>query len=297
MLNGVINVDKPAGMTSHDVVARVRRIAGQKRVGHAGTLDPDATGVLLVCLGHATRLSDLLAEQGKRYVATLALGAITTSEDASGEILEVQDASGVTREALEAVAARFVGEIEQVPPMVSAVHHEGQRLYDLARKGIIVERAARKVRFDAVIVLGFTAGERATATLDVLCGKGAYIRTLCADIGAALGVGGHMTTLRRTRVGRFEAEDATSITLERLQQDGAAAHLTRASDALSFLPERCVAASELADLWNGKDLPAASCANPGALVRLTDETGELLALGTVVDGGAWVHPGKVFKGE
>ncbi|MDR3710589.1 MAG: tRNA pseudouridine(55) synthase TruB [Capsulimonadaceae bacterium] len=297
MLSGVINVDKPAGMTSHDVVARVRRIAGQKKVGHAGTLDPDATGVLLVCLGHATRISDLLAEQGKCYRAVLALGATTSTEDASGTIIEEHDASSITRDALIEVTERFIGEVDQIPPMVSAVHHEGQRLYDLARKGIVVERAARRVRFDAIAVLDFTPGERAAATLDVACGKGAYIRTLCADIGAALGAGGHMASLRRTRVGRFETESESSVTLERLQEDGAAAHIVRPSDAVSFLPERRIETREIADLFNGKDLPAGPGASPGALVRLTDDDDELLALATVTADGARVHPDKVFKRE
>ena len=293
MLHGIVNVDKPAGMTSHDVVAIVRRVAGQKRVGHAGTLDPDATGVLLVCLGHATRLSDLLAEQGKSYRATISLGTATTTEDASGEPVEVRDASGVTRSDLEAAAARFVGEIDQIPPMVSAVHHEGKRLYELARKGIVVERAARRVRFDSIAVLEFDPGERGEATIDVVCGKGAYIRTLCADIGAALGCGGHMGSLRRTRVGRFRVDDPTSVTIERLRDEGAAAHVVTMCEALAFLPERIVDDAEAADLLNGRDLLAREILTPGALVKLT-RNGALLALG-ISTAQATIHPDKVFR--
>ena len=152
--NGILNIDKPAGMTSHDVVARVRRLARIKRVGHAGTLDPDATGVLLVCLGTATRLAEYLAAAGKAYRATLALGATTTTEDASGNVLTRADASGVGEPTLRAVLPRFVGEIEQTPPMVSAVHHEGRRLYELAREGITVERSARTISVGRIDLRG-----------------------------------------------------------------------------------------------------------------------------------------------
>jgi len=176
-MNGVLNIDKPAGMTSHDVVARVRRIAHLKRVGHAGTLDPDATGVLLVCLGAATRISDFLADEGKQYWATLALGVTTTTEDASGEVLTKSDASHLTEADLAAVLPRFLGDVSQIPPMVSAVHHEGRRLYELAREGITVERAARTIRIAALVMADFMPGEVATATLDIACGKGTYIRT------------------------------------------------------------------------------------------------------------------------
>ena len=295
MVSGVLNIDKPAGMTSHDVVARVRRIAHQKRVGHAGTLDPDATGVLLVCLGHATRIADLLAEQGKRYRATLALGSATTSQDATGEILERRDASGITRERLLELLPQFIGEIEQIPPMVSAVHHEGKRLYELARKGIVVERTARIIRIDAIDLLSFEPGPDATATIDVVCGKGAYIRTLCADIGEALDVGGHMATLRRTRIGRFEAGDATSVTLETLEKDGALAHLTSASEAISFLALLRVPDDQMTYLNNGKDLCNSLGLPSGELVRLVSEAGDLVGLGRTVDGR--VHPEKVFKEE
>jgi len=295
VVNGVLNIDKPAGMTSHDVVARVRRIAHQKRVGHAGTLDPDATGVLLVCLGHATRIADLLAEQGKRYRATLMLGTTTTSEDATGEILERRDAYVITHERLQELLPQFIGEIEQIPPMVSAVHHDGKRLYELARKGIVVERTARTIRVDSIDLLSFEPGPNATATLDVVCGKGAYIRTLCADIGGALDVGGHMATLRRTRIGRFEAGDATSVTLEELEKDGVQDHLISASEAISFLALLRVQENQMADLKNGKDLCNILGLPSGELVRLVSEAGGLVGLGRIVDDH--VHPEKVFKDE
>ncbi len=297
MINGVLNIDKAPGMTSHDVVSRVRRIAGQKRVGHAGTLDPDATGVLLVCLGHATRLADLLAAQGKTYRAVLALGATTTTEDASGDVIATADASHITEEAFTALLPEFTGEILQVPPMVSAVHHDGKRLYELARKGITVEREARPVTIDAISLIDFTPGPAATATLDVACGKGTYIRTLCADLGDALGVGGHMSALRRTSVGVFHAGDNSSVTLEALANRGAAGCAVGASQAVSFLGERVISESELPDLFNGKDLPMSPASPCGALLRLIDANGELLGLGTTSEDGATIHPDKVFKSE
>jgi tRNA pseudouridine55 synthase len=297
MINGVLNIDKAPGMTSHDVVAKVRRIAGQKRVGHAGTLDPDATGVLLVCLGHATRLADLLAAQGKTYRAQLALGTTTATEDASGEQLVVTDASHVTREELEAIIPQFTGEVQQIPPMVSAVHHEGKRLYELARKGVTVEREARTIVIDQIDLIDFTPGPAATATLDVACGKGTYIRTLCADIGAALGVGGHMAALRRTSVGVFHAGDATSVTLEALAERGAADCAVSAAEAVAFLGARRVKESEIPDLFNGKDLPSDEPGDAGALVRLITDDGTLVGLGRIAEDRETIHPEKVFKDE
>lgn len=287
-MNGVLNIDKPAGMTSHDVVARVRRVAKLKRVGHAGTLDPDATGVLLVCLGTATRLSDYLADEGKAYSATLALGATTTTEDASGDMLTRTDAGGVTRADLAAVLPRFVGDIQQIPPMVSAVHHQGKRLHELAREGIVVERQARTIRIDRIQLLDFSPGEAAAATLEVECGKGTYIRTLCADIGAALGVGGHMAALRRTRVGAFTADAATP--LEALTPEALPGLLVPPADALARLPSRTATDTERGDISHGRAL--ASALPPGTLARVLDGDGALLALARA--DGERLLPFKVF---
>ncbi len=288
-MNGVLNIDKPAGMTSHDVVARVRRTARLKRVGHAGTLDPDATGVLLVCLGAATRISDFLADEGKEYRATLALGVTTTTEDASGEVLARADAGHVTEADLAAVLPRFVGDVSQIPPMVSAVHHEGRRLYELARKGITVERAARTIHIDAIRLLHFTPGEVATATLDVACGKGTYIRTLCADLGEALGVGGHMATLRRTRVGAFGIGRATP--LADLTEESLPGLLVSPADALDKLPaHRTDTEADEDAIRHGRALP--SLLPPDTVARILDAQGALLALGRA--DGEQLHPFKVF---
>ncbi len=288
-MNGILSIDKPAGMTSHDVVGRVRRIAHLKRVGHAGTLDPDATGVLLVCLGQATRLSDYLADEGKEYQAVLALGRTTTTEDASGEVLTEADASHVTEADLIMLLPRFTGDIAQIPPMVSAVHHEGKRLYELARAGITVERAARTIRIDAIELRNFAPGARASATLDVTCGKGTYIRTLCADLGASLGVGGHMASLRRTRVGAFTADAATP--LDALTEENLPGLLVSPADALAHWPAQS-AATDAAwnDIKSGRALP--SLLPPETVARILDVRGELIALGRA--DGEHLRPFKVF---
>lgn len=288
-MNGVLNIDKPAGMTSHDVVGRIRRLAHLKRVGHAGTLDPDATGVLLVCLGQATRLADYLAAEGKEYRATLALGMTTMTEDASGEMLTRADASHVTEQDLNRILPRFVGDIAQTPPMVSAVHHEGRRLYQLAREGITVERAARTIHIDSIALINFTPGESATATLEVTCGKGTYIRTLCADLGAALGVGGHMASLRRTRVGAFSVEAAAP--LADLTEESLPDLLASSSDALGQMPAHHVTdEAEMDAVRHGRALP--STLLPTSVVRLLNAQGELIALGRA--DGERLHPFKVF---
>ena len=288
-MNGILNIDKPAGMTSHDVVGRVRRLAHQKRVGHAGTLDPDATGVLLVCLGQATRLSDYLAAEGKAYRAVLALGRTTTTEDASGEALIEADASAVTESDLAALLPRFIGDVSQIPPMVSAVHHEGKRLYALARAGITVERTARTIRIDSINLVDFTPGVLALATLDIACGKGTYIRTLCADLGAALGVGGHMQSLRRTQVGAFTAAAAAS--LNALTEGDLPGLLVTSASALAVWPaHHADSEAEWSAVKAGRALP--SSLPPGTEARILDELGELIALGKA--DGDWLRPFKVF---
>ena len=161
-INGILVVDKPAGMTSHDVVGKVRRAAGTKRVGHTGTLDPDATGVLVICIGPATRLAEYFVDRGKNYSAVCSLGVTTTSEDASGEILTRTSAAHITEDNVREVIPQFIGEIQQIPPMVSAVHHNGQRLYELARAGEVVEREARTIRIDSIALTNFEPSDSPT---------------------------------------------------------------------------------------------------------------------------------------
>ncbi len=208
-VTGLVVVDKEAGWTSHDVVARCRRIFGQRRVGHAGTLDPDATGVLLVGLGRATRLMRFLTALPKTYEAEVVLGTATTSLDASGEVTGTWEMDGTSLDQVRAAALSLTGPIEQVPPMVSAVKVGGQRLHALARAGIEVERAARPVtvyRFD--VGPGPSAG---VFRIEVECSSGTYIRVLAADLGVLLGGGAHLRNLRRTRIGSFSTEDARPV--------------------------------------------------------------------------------------
>jgi tRNA pseudouridine55 synthase len=199
--NGVVVIDKPAGMTSHDVVNRLRRLYQTRRVGHTGTLDPDATGVLVVCLGYATRLAEYLSSSEKAYQTEIQLGIETDTQDASGVTTAICDASHISEAQLREACKQFTGKIEQVPPMVSALHHEGKRLYDLAREGIVVEREAREITISHLELLQFSPQEHPRATLEVVCSTGTYIRTLAADMGASLGVGGIMSRLRRLWVG------------------------------------------------------------------------------------------------
>ncbi|MCL4517000.1 MAG: tRNA pseudouridine(55) synthase TruB [Firmicutes bacterium] len=239
-LEGFLNLLKPPGMTSHDVVAYVRRLTGTKKVGHAGTLDPAAAGVLLVCLGQATKVAAFLTEQDKSYRGEMILGAATDSQDSSGQVIARREDFAISREEITAVLAEFAGELLQVPPMVSAVKHHGRRLYELARAGEVVERQPRRVtihRLELVEIVpgpGQPAGEPAEdptgqtlgkpvedrygpgarVIFDVSCSKGTYIRTLCHDLGDRLGCLAHLGFLVRTRTGSFELRE--SLTLEEL---------------------------------------------------------------------------------
>ena len=211
-MDGIFSINKAPGMTSHDVVARVRRLAQQKRVGHAGTLDPAATGVLPVCLGQATRVAEYLSESGKSYRATVRFGAVTDTYDGEGRIVREAPVD-LTLTQIETALPEFVGEIEQVPPIYSAIKRDGQRLYALARRGQAVEAEARQVRIDALSIVAWSPPD---LVLDVDCGKGTYIRSLAFDLGERLGAGAHLAALVRTRSGPFTLDE--SLTVEELEQ-------------------------------------------------------------------------------
>lgn len=229
---GFLAVDKPGGVTSHDVVARVRRVTGIAKAGHAGTLDPMATGLVVVALGRATRLIRYLQESPKWYEATALFGVATTTLDADGEELE-RIPMNVSRAEVEAVLPRFTGEIMQIPPMVSALKHGGRRLYELAREGIDVERPARPARIHRLSVHEVGDGPFPRVRFEVVCGKGTYVRTLADDIAADLGGRAHLTALRRTRTGPLSVE-RHGVTLEGL--DGWADRLVEPGAALADLP-------------------------------------------------------------
>ena len=206
--DGLLLVDKPSGFTSHDVVAKFRSVFRLKKVGHGGTLDPSATGLLVLLLGRGTKLSDRVMGGDKTYEGTLFLGASTTTQDADGEVTQERDASHVTRDILEAEMQKLTGDMMQMPPMVSAIKQNGVPLYKLARKGIEVERTARLIHIYDFRLLDFAPPR---ATFSVRCTKGTYVRTLCADIGEALGCGGHLEQLRRTRSGSMSLNDALPL--------------------------------------------------------------------------------------
>ena len=213
MINGIINIYKIKGFTSHDVVAKLRGIMRQKKIGHTGTLDPDATGVLPVCLGSATKLCDMLTDKSKTYEAVLLLGVTTDTQDTSGTVLKEADTNALSEEVVRQAVSSFVGEYMQIPPMYSALKVNGKKLYELAREGIEIERKARPISIFSIAIKEINLPR---VRMEVACSKGTYIRTLCHDIGEALGCGGCMETLIRTRVSRFALED--SVTLAQIQQ-------------------------------------------------------------------------------
>ncbi len=208
MANGILVIDKPAGWTSHDVVAKLRGILHVKRIGHAGTLDPMATGVLPVFVGRATRAVEFAAEREKEYIAGLRLGVVTDTQDCTGTTLETHPVE-VTRDQVEAILDRFRGDLQQIPPMYSAVKKDGRKLYELARRGVEVERQPRPVTIHRLELLDQVSPT--DYTLRVLCSKGTYVRTLCHDMGQALGCGGTLFSLRRTRSAGFTLEDAVTL--------------------------------------------------------------------------------------
>jgi len=206
--DGVLLIDKPPGLTSHDVVDRVRRHFGFKKVGHCGTLDPAATGLLILVLERATKLQDRLMSDDKAYEGAMLLGVATDSQDADGEVVAEKPVPALTPEAIEAVFAKFRGDIQQIPPMVSAVKHHGTPLYKLARKGKTVEREARLIHVYDLRVLDLALPR---IRFRAVCSKGTYVRTLCADIGEVLGCGAHLAELRRMRSGKFDVKDAHTL--------------------------------------------------------------------------------------
>ena len=275
MPNGIIVIDKEQGWTSMDVCAKLRGIFQEKRIGHAGTLDPMATGVLPVFVGRATRAVEFAGEGEKEYVAGLRLGLVTNTQDTSGETLEEHPVS-VTQEELERVLEQFRGEIDQVPPMYSAIKINGKKLYELARKGREVERPARKVTIHS-LTLESREGE-ADFTIRVRCSKGTYVRTLCHDIGRALGCGGCMSSLRRTMAAGFTLEDA--VKLDEVQQAQDPAKLLLNVDAyFAGRPVLLLNAELEKKVRNGMTVILPQAPGVSGECRVYGESGEFLALG------------------
>ena len=250
MTDGVLVIDKPSGMTSHDVVDEIRKRFSVKRVGHAGTLDPDATGILVVALGKATKLLPFATASDKSYTADARFGITTTTQDASGEVLDRNDPSTLTEEDVARAMGSLRADIEQIPPMVSAVRIGGERLYRKARRGEEVERRPRKVHVKRFEMTRFRPGAEANASFQITCSAGTYVRTLIHDLGAAVGCGAHMTRLRRTATSGFSEEDAVALA------DVTAAHVRRPIEMVRSLPG-LEATEEMAGLIaDGRALPA-----------------------------------------
>jgi tRNA pseudouridine55 synthase len=286
MTHGLLVLDKLPGITSRDALDRAAKWFPRKtRIGHAGTLDPLATGVLVLAVGHATRLIEYLQAMPKLYRTRVRLGATSDTDDAAGSVTPNPEAAPANEPVVRAALARFVGEIEQVPPAYSAARVEGRRAYDLARGGAEVTLAPRRVRIDRIDVREYAWPE---LEMDVHCGKGTYIRSIARDLGTALGLGGYVTALRRLRIGPFAVEEAVPLDAP---PDAARGQLLPMAMAVSGLPVVRVTADEARRLRHGQTVPAAG----GGEVVVLGDAGELIAIGRV-DGGL-LRPEKVFPDQ
>ncbi|MBE7555290.1 MAG: tRNA pseudouridine(55) synthase TruB [Anaerolineales bacterium] len=298
-LSGLLNIDKPKGITSHDVVNRVRRLVGQRRVGHAGTLDPMATGVLLVCLGQATRLIEYVVAGQKQYRATIRFGVTTDTLDAEGQVTAVNDLSSLDEAHLREILPAFLGEIEQIPPLFSAIKQAGQPLYKRARAGKVVEVAPRRVTIHA---LTWVAWQPPDLILDITCSAGTYIRALARDLGEAAGSGAHLAELTRTASGPWQLAEAVS--LEQLEWEAAQnasawqRHLHPPDKAITHLPKVILTEEAVKHVQQGRQLQieAAPYLENAGPIRAYTPSGDFLAILTSVEPSAklW-QPKKVFQ--
>lgn len=294
--SGVLIVAKGPGITSFQVVALLRRLLRAHKIGHGGTLDPEATGVLPILVNEATKLTPYLADHEKEYVATVRLGLVTDTQDMTGSVLRQAPVPLLSANQIREVLARFTGRIEQVPPMYSALHRGGKRLYELARQGLTVEREPRPVMIHA---LGLEGVDGPSFTIRVVCGRGTYVRTLCADIGEALGCGGTLERLVRTRFGPYSLDGALPwAELTRLR-DGAALweRMRPPESALSHLCSIDLPGEEAAAFLTGQPVPRPAHASEAGLVRLYGPREAFLGLGRVVQGAGIVKPERIVHGD
>jgi tRNA pseudouridine55 synthase len=288
-VNGILLLDKPLGISSNRALQQAKRLYFAAKAGHTGSLDPLASGVLPLCFGEATKFSQFLLDADKAYQSTFLLGKVTASGDAEGELLETRDASGITRSDVVAALEGFRGEIEQIPSMFSAIKHQGQPLYKLARQGKEVERKVRRVTIRVLELRDFRAGENPEVDVYLECSKGTYVRSLAEDLGEVLGCGGHVTALRRTRAGPFGIEDCVTMpVLEALKDNGDEAQmdtlLLPADAALGAIPLVELTESSGFYMQQGQPVlvPNAPCSG---MVRIALETGEFLGVGEILDDG------------
>ena len=286
-MNGIINIYKEQGYTSHDVVAKLRGILRMKKIGHTGTLDPDAVGVLSVCTGRATKLCGMITDWGKTYEAVMLLGTRTDTQDISGNILSQTDVN-VTKIQIMDVIGSFTGEYDQIPPMYSALKHNGKKLYELARQGIEIERKPRRVNIKSILINDINLEDNdKTVTFTVECSKGTYIRTLCEDIGNRLGCGACMQSLKRTRVGSFSIDNSYTLSqIEQMVQAGKTDEILTPIDEM-FSDSRKIIISQEYDklLYNGNKLPYNSIQgkndvqhNEDEQVRVYDKNDEFIGV-------------------
>ena len=282
-MDGIINVNKPLGITSHDVVYRLRKLLNIKKIGHTGTLDPDAGGVLPMCIGKGTKLAELLTATDKQYLAEMTLGAITDTQDKSGEILESFEVNVSEKEIKETVK-KFIGEISQIPPMYSAIKIDGKKLYELAREGKTVERKARTVLIKNIEVKEINLEEN-TVTMLVDCSKGTYIRTLCEDIGNALGCGGYMSALTRTKSGRFDINAAYTLEqIEEMLQSEDMSFFVPVEDAIPEYPRIVVAENNARKIRYGIKTSVQGL-ETGKTYRVFDEQNDFLVIAQQTENG------------
>lgn len=292
-INGVLVLDKPAGMSSNDALQQAKRLLFAAKAGHTGSLDPLATGVLPLCFGEATKFSQFLLDADKRYRTTVRLGAFTSTGDTDGELLEPVSTAALTREQVLAALDAFRGDILQVPPMYSALKHNGEPLYKLARQGIEVERKARPVTIHALELLDFRSGEQAEVDLDIHCSKGTYIRTIAEDLGKALGCGAHVLRLHRSQAGPFDESQAVSLDALRSERGEGRAelldhHLLPVDSAVQSLAAMSLASDSAFYFRQGNpimDPQVYRIGEEGDMVRVFAENGDFLGVGCLDEEG------------
>jgi tRNA pseudouridine55 synthase len=302
-LEGILNIHKPVGITSFGVVSRIKKFSGERHVGHGGTLDPQASGVLPIFLGQATRVMEYLSEQAKTYRAGIELGVTTDSYDSAGQVTATKDASGITREMVEQALPAFRGSIRQTPPMYSALKFKGQPLYKLARQGLEVKRSSRPIQIYSLEIVAWQPG---LVTLDVTCSKGTYIRSLAHDLGEALGCGAFLKSLVRTRVGPFALEEALTLSqIEEVFRDGAAVdHLYPIDHVLTQFPAMVVKKEQQCSLIHGSTLSPSSPQGVPApaiqdqtVARVYTEEGSFIGLLRYEASKSLWQPDKIFLRE